>query len=183
MRSADSRLYSQEVRQEMTSSSSTTLASHSTPPPIAPTSCSHCGLPLPKRYRSGRANADGTVPSFCCSGCEYVYGAIHQLGLTDFYRYRAPGEGMRAPTPLSAPTAFTFLDDPASRLFTRRNSLRWVRMDPREIRPRESGNPIGAAGLFNRGAGATLQSAADAAFSGRMVAATAWLSRGAATKR
>lgn len=41
--------------------------------------CRHCGAPVP----SGTGSEE-----FCCSGCEYVYGLIHEEGMDRFYDLR-----------------------------------------------------------------------------------------------
>lgn len=53
--------------------------------------CLHCGLPLPESGGQSASDGSGAVAEqtrFCCSGCAYIYGVIHSLGLDDFYAYR-----------------------------------------------------------------------------------------------
>ena len=50
----------------------------------APSICAHCGLPVPEP----RQRADAS-DYFCCNGCEAIYQAIHQHGLSHFYQLRA----------------------------------------------------------------------------------------------
>ncbi|MDD2942670.1 MAG: heavy metal translocating P-type ATPase [bacterium] len=69
--------------------------------------CRHCGLPVPP----GRGeNADEL--SFCCSGCEFVYSTINNLGLCEFYDIRnsVPDEEKRQAVVSSQ--SFLHFDDP-----------------------------------------------------------------------
>ncbi|HMQ10470.1 MAG TPA: heavy metal translocating P-type ATPase metal-binding domain-containing protein [Oligoflexia bacterium] len=46
--------------------------------------CLHCGLRIPRNVKL-KKNQDYR---FCCSGCEHVYGLIHELGLKNFYQLK-----------------------------------------------------------------------------------------------
>jgi P-type Cu2+ transporter len=52
-----------------------------------PTTCFHCGLPVPIGADFS-VRLDGAPRSMCCGGCQAVAQAIIDGGLTDFYRYR-----------------------------------------------------------------------------------------------
>ena len=69
--------------------------------------CAHCGLPVP----SNRVRLDHDT-SFCCAGCEAVWGILHESGLTEYYHLRdAYGEKSPGPARVSG-KSFDFLDDP-----------------------------------------------------------------------
>ena len=42
--------------------------------------CLHCGVPL--------AGAAARTTGFCCSGCSYVYGLVHEHGLEGYYQIK-----------------------------------------------------------------------------------------------
>ena len=65
-----------------------------------------------KRVQSASAPSSVDQPRFCCSGCAYVYRAIQQLGLSDFYRYRDSTDGIRPNMPIASAKAFAYLDEP-----------------------------------------------------------------------
>ncbi len=66
--------------------------------------CFHCGEPCP----DGSFAAHGK--SFCCFGCQTVFGLLQQSGLGQFYRLNnAPGTRIRAD---AAAARWKFLDDP-----------------------------------------------------------------------
>ena len=46
--------------------------------------CLHCGLLIPKSMQLKK----NQEYRFCCSGCEHVYGLIHELGLKNFYQLK-----------------------------------------------------------------------------------------------
>src|SRR6187402_2381818 len=50
--------------------------------------CFHCSLPIPAGSAFRFEGAEGTR-AFCCAGCEAVSGAIHGLGLDEYYRLRS----------------------------------------------------------------------------------------------
>jgi Cu+-exporting ATPase len=64
--------------------------------------CYHCGDPV----RRGGVEYDGK--SFCCSGCETVYGILQSRDLCSYYAFvRSPGS-----TPHASPEGrYAFLDD------------------------------------------------------------------------
>ncbi len=65
-------------------------------PALAPTTCAHCGLPVPV----------GLAGSFCCAGCQVVHDAIAQYGLEQFYALR------ESPSPAHTTTrSYSELDD------------------------------------------------------------------------
>ena len=68
-----------------------------------PAGCFHCGLPVPAGSAFRFEAPEGTR-HFCCAGCEAVSGAIHGLGLDDYYRLRneAPAPPDAAPANLAA---------------------------------------------------------------------------------
>lgn len=57
------------------------------------TSCLHCLQPTLKNE------------TFCCSGCELVYGILNQQGLGDYYQHRDQIDLLRAPSPAQTPGA------------------------------------------------------------------------------
>ena len=63
------------------------MASPATVPFARELACAHCGLAVPR----GRVAPD-RERSFCCSGCETVWGVLHEHGLERYYdlRDRAP---------------------------------------------------------------------------------------------
>ena len=63
------------------------MAYMSSTPTEAPSSCFHCGLPVP-RGPGFSAVIDGARRPMCCKGCEAVAQAIVNGGLADYYRYR-----------------------------------------------------------------------------------------------
>lgn len=76
-------------------------------PAIVPgTACSHCGLTVPQ----GLIEV-GAPTQFCCAGCRTVYGVIHALGATDYYR-RLDGQ-VAASRPAPTGRGFGEMDDPA----------------------------------------------------------------------
>lgn len=88
-----------------------TRAASSRPPraavPSEPGRCAHCGLLVPPAV----VRPDGEQ-QFCCSGCERVYGLLHQWGYQDFYRIRSSqdAEGRRATV---SGRTFEDFDDPS----------------------------------------------------------------------
>ena len=60
--------------------------------PSPDTPCVHCGLPV------GSAPV-GNDPTFCCSGCEVVYHALHESGLGDTYYRLSDVARERDPVP------------------------------------------------------------------------------------
>lgn len=69
--------------------------------------CSHCGEPCgAESFRSGGH-------SFCCLGCQTVFGLLHENGLADFYTLgERPGARVAA---RSREDAWAYLDDPTVR--------------------------------------------------------------------
>ena len=68
--------------------------------------CVHCSLPVPK---SRLLRGD----KFCCAGCSFAYGIIHDLGLSGFYSLRD-----KLPPEIAKPAAtrglkYQYLEDPA----------------------------------------------------------------------
>jgi len=71
---------------------------------VQPVACAHCGLPVP----ADRQQPDGQ-PSYCCSGCETVAGAIEACGLERYYTMKeTEGASPASPTGRS----YDELDDP-----------------------------------------------------------------------
>jgi len=56
-------------------------------PSAATAGCLHCGSPIP---------AGSSLADFCCTGCQAVYGLLHEEGLTRYYELAA---GETAPVP------------------------------------------------------------------------------------
>jgi hypothetical protein len=67
--------------------------------------CHHCGEPC----ASGGFEAEGH--SFCCLGCQTVFGLLQESGLSDFYNIAArPGKRVDAS---AQPERWAYLDDPS----------------------------------------------------------------------
>lgn len=66
--------------------------------------CAHCG----------QASSDYSSSSFCCAGCESVFGILQSKGLGDFYKIRkrvgALGKKQNLP---SASQSYAYLNGPA----------------------------------------------------------------------
>jgi Cu2+-exporting ATPase/Cu+-exporting ATPase len=69
--------------------------------------CSHCGLPVPTNLQS----PDPALPSFCCDGCNTVYGILHDHNLGKYYDLKEGAASVREQQPaLSHGKSFTYLD-------------------------------------------------------------------------
>src|SRR5689334_21343758 len=83
--------------------------------------CHHCANPLPKSRlhegTRGDVKSATAASRFCGQGCETVYGALHSMGLGDYYRIQRRGGWLREALPadaaLAGETRFGYLDDPA----------------------------------------------------------------------
>jgi Cu+-exporting ATPase len=79
------------------------------PTEVSTSVCRHCGGPCDSGRTTARAIAHST---FCCDGCEAVFGLLHESRLGAFYEYDArAGVSQRYRGSLDA-ARFTALDDP-----------------------------------------------------------------------
>ncbi len=73
--------------------------------PATALDCTHCGLPVPPGLVQ-----EGAETQFCCSGCETVYGVIHEHGLERYYALREDEDRQVAKT---SGRRYDEFDDPA----------------------------------------------------------------------
>ncbi|MCI5072344.1 heavy metal translocating P-type ATPase metal-binding domain-containing protein [bacterium] len=60
------------------------LKKHNEALEVQPEQCLHCELPIPRSIQLKKSQEY----RFCCTGCEHVYGLIHELGLKNFYQLK-----------------------------------------------------------------------------------------------
>jgi Cu+-exporting ATPase len=81
------------------------VVDRATPPQKPDSACHHCGEPC----ASGNHEAEGH--SFCCLGCQTVFGLLRESGLSDFYSIAArPGKRVDVS---SQPDRWAYLDEPS----------------------------------------------------------------------
>ncbi|OGQ91547.1 MAG: copper-translocating P-type ATPase [Deltaproteobacteria bacterium RIFOXYA12_FULL_58_15] len=73
---------------------------------VAGPACAHCGLEVPQSLLRG-----GAEQQFCCSGCEQVYGILHDWGLDGYYDVVNRHGGLGNPAAVSG-RKFHEFDDP-----------------------------------------------------------------------
>ncbi len=73
--------------------------------------CLHCDEPAPFPLFSEKDREQANP--FCCEGCLTVYGVLHSLGFSDYYKIKAQGEILKPRSPVQeSKSKFTYLDDP-----------------------------------------------------------------------
>lgn len=73
--------------------------------------CLHCDEPAPYPLFS-EGDLDHKDP-FCCEGCLTVYGLLHSLGFSDYYKIKEEGEILKPRSPvIQGDSHFKYLDDP-----------------------------------------------------------------------
>jgi len=71
-----------------------------------PTSCDHCGLPVPQGLLDPTAEHQ-----FCCNGCQTVYTILHTAGLENYYTVRSAVD-TKSQSATTTGNSYEELDDP-----------------------------------------------------------------------